>query len=346
MSTEMPYINPKYSYQPLTVKPLEYYLKGIKEGNKYVLSESITLLESTKNDKKNLSELIIRNLFQNGNKSFRLGITGTPGVGKSTFIEVFGHHLVDQGHKVAVLTIDPSSQKSKGSILGDKTRMEFLSQNPHVFIRPSPSGSNLGGVGFFTREAILLCEAAGFDFILVETVGVGQSETEVAHITDMCLLMLQPGAGDEIQGIKRGIMETADVIVIHKSDREYIDSAQKTRNQISNAVHYIRHDIPKWTIPVINASSMVKSGIDDIYNHIISFREIMDTHGYLSIKRQKQESLWFNKILNAQILDIILQHERLKLIFNQLNIEINEGKIDTRNAIATFMNEYSKHISL
>ena len=216
---------------------LEQYAAGIRSGNRVVLSQAITLVESTLEADQALASALVQEVLPHTGQSIRIGITGVPGVGKSTFIEAFGKMLLDLGNKVAVLAVDPSSQLTKGSILGDKTRMEVLAADKRAFIRPSPSGSTLGGLSAKTREAMLLCEAAGFDVILIETVGVGQSETAVKSMVDFFMLLMLSGAGDELQGIKKGIMEMADALVIHKADGDNLEAAQKAKSNYQNALH-------------------------------------------------------------------------------------------------------------
>ena len=235
---------------------LKTYQEGILSGNRRVLSQAITLVESTLESDQILASELVQSVIANTGRSIRIGITGVPGVGKSTFIEAFGKLLLDLGKRVAVLAIDPSSQLTRGSILGDKTRMENLSADKRAFIRPSPSGTTLGGVSGKTREAMLLCEAAGFDVILVETVGVGQSETAVKNMVDYFLLLMLAGAGDELQGIKKGIMEMADGLVIHKSDGENLDLAKKAKTNYQNALHLLPESERGWYPSVILASSI------------------------------------------------------------------------------------------
>src|ERR1700739_1619229 len=247
---------------------IDEYVEGVLKKDISVLARAITLVESSKAEHQEISKQIIEKILPHTGKSVRLGITGVPGVGKSTFIEIFGQILVQKNHKVAVLAVDPSSTLSKGSILGDKTRMEVLSGKNDVFIRPSPSGGSLGGVERKTRESILLCEAAGFDYILIETVGVGQSETEVHHLTDFFLLLMLAGAGDELQGIKRGIMEMADGIVITKADGTNVAKAKTARADYANAIHLFPPTESGWIPEVKICSSTERTGITEVYEMI------------------------------------------------------------------------------
>ena len=229
---------------------LQDLIDGLSRGNRVFLSKAITLVESKRSDDRKLSAELIDKITGDNNQSLRIGITGVPGVGKSTFIEAFGKMLTGKGKKVAVLSIDPSSNRTRGSILGDKTRMDELSRDPNAYIRPSASGSSLGGVASSTREAILICEAAGFDVIIVETVGVGQSETVVKDMVDYFLLLMLAGGGDELQGIKRGIMEMADHILINKADNKNMEAAKRAKKEYANAVHLFPSNEAEWTVPV------------------------------------------------------------------------------------------------
>lgn len=301
---------------------LEQYKSGVLEGNRVVLSQAITLVESSlESDAKLASDLVQEILPYSGN-SLRIGITGVPGVGKSTFIESFGNILLEKGKKLAVLAVDPSSQKSKGSILGDKTRMEKLSANKQAFIRPSPAGNTLGGVAAKTREAMLLCEAAGFDVIFVETVGVGQSETSVKNMVDFFLLLVLAGAGDELQGIKKGIMEMADGIVIHKADGDNLNHAKKAKSTYQNALHLFPKSESGWIPPVTIASSISKFGLEEIWEKIISYESVSISSGFKEKNRSQQRINWLeenvqfllgNKFLENPIIKSKLDSEREKV---------------------------------
>ncbi|MBL7848337.1 MAG: methylmalonyl Co-A mutase-associated GTPase MeaB [Cyclobacteriaceae bacterium] len=278
--------------------------KGICSGDRTLLARAITMAESTKPvDQKKISSLLKRLLPRTG-KSIRIGITGVPGVGKSTFIEVFGELLARQGKKIGVLTVDPTSQKTKGSILGDKTRMERLSRHPNVFIRPSPTGHALGGVTFHTREAILLCEAAGFDVILIETVGVGQSETIVRGMVDFFLLLVLAGAGDELQGIKKGIMEMADGIVVTKADGENIKAAKQAQADALQALHFQEAPASGWKPKVLTTSSTEGKGIEAVWKMIEDFEMNTKKSGYFGTNRNDQQEQWLE--------------ESVALLFNEL----------------------------
>ena len=267
---------------------LKYFIEGIEGKNRVVLARAITLVESEHPDHQKLAQELIAYFLPKCGKSKRLGISGTPGVGKSTFIEAFGKMLTSQNKQVAVLAIDPTSQVSGGSILGDKTRMNELSVDPLAFIRPSPSGKTLGGVARRTRESMLLCEAFGFDYILVETVGVGQSETTVSEMVDMFIMLLQPGSGDDLQGIKRGILELVDMVVVTKDDGSNRELIAKARHDYKQALNILRHQ--GWNPPVLSCSAVTKSGLPDILRNIESFYESQENQ--ISQKRIAQGLNW------------------------------------------------------
>ncbi len=273
---------------------IQEYVTHILEGNITYLSRAITLVESTNERHYKKANEILTNCLPYANSSIRIGITGVPGVGKSTFIESFGKYLTSIGKKVAVLAVDPSSSVNKGSILGDKTRMEELVTDENAFIRPSPSGSSLGGVAQKTRESIILCEAAGFDTIIIETVGVGQSETAVHSMVDFFLLLKLSGAGDELQGIKRGIIEMADAIVINKADGENIKNAKIAKIEFNRALHLYPMKPSGWQPKVLTASAIKNKGIQDIYNMISSYIKKTKDNNYFNTKRNDQNKVIFN----------------------------------------------------
>ncbi len=285
------------------IQKAEYYISGILNKDVTVLAKAITVIESNNKEHLQLADKIIEGILPYTGKSFRLGITGVPGVGKSTFIESFGLYCINKGHKVAVLAIDPSSNISKGSILGDKTRMEKLSANVNAFIRPSPSGGVLGGVTSKTYETILLCEAAGFDKILIETVGVGQSEVEVSEISDFFLLLMLAGAGDELQGIKRGIMELADGIAITKTDGNNITQAKVASAQLNSSLHYFTHALKNWKVPVISCSAIQNTGIKEIYEMMENFLKLSKQYNYIPQKRKEQRVDRLKKIISNYLID-------------------------------------------
>ena len=286
--------------------------QGIVKGDRTSLSRGITLIESSRPVDQETSRTLINKCLPEAGKSIRLGITGVPGAGKSTFIEAFGLDLIDRGHKVAVLAIDPSSQRSKGSILGDKTRMEALSTNPQAFIRPSASAGTLGGVARATQEAVILCEAAGFDIIIIETVGVGQSETAVAQIVDFFLLLQLAGGGDELQGIKRGIMEMADLIVINKADGDNVKKAELAKREYENALHLFPPTESGWYPKVLTASALKSSGLEAVWETIEAFVEHTRQNGYFENHRQQQALHILHDSINQTLSNTFFSHDLVK----------------------------------
>jgi len=263
-------------------------------GDRRALARAITLVESTRADHRAEADELLAALLPHAGRSIRVGVTGTPGVGKSTFIEAFGLHAISQGHRVAVLAVDPSSRRGGGAILGDKTRMPELTRSDKAFIRPSSSGGTLGGVARRTAEAILVVEAAGFDVVLVETVGVGQSETAVADLTDLFLLLLQPHGGDELQGIKRGVMELADLLAVNKADGESLDAAQRAAADYANALRLLRPPTPWWTPSVLQCSGLTGFGVPALWDAVAAFRKAGEASGGIARRRalQVQARLW------------------------------------------------------
>ena len=295
----------------------QQYFEGIRSGNRTLLSRAITLIESTlTEDKEQAAELIQKCIPFSGN-ALRIGVTGVPGVGKSTFIENMGLLLVDKGYHVAVLAVDPSSQRSGGSILGDKTRMERLSVHPHAFIRPSASAGTLGGVARKTRETLILCEAAGYDVVFVETVGVGQSETTVAQMVDFFLLLMLAGGGDELQGIKRGIMEMADLIVINKADGNNIKPAERARREFENALHFFPPLESGWHPSVEVASALSGKNLNQIWQKIEDYFHLVKQNGFLEKYRQEQDCQLFTTAVRQSVFDRFLSQPEIK---NQMEI--------------------------
>jgi len=294
------------------------YCEGILQGNRTILSRAVTLIESNKPDHQRIAQEIIGRCLPSSGKSLRIGITGVPGAGKSTFIESFGSYLTSTGKKLAVLAIDPSSERSKGSILGDKTRMEELSTDPNAYIRPSPSSGSLGGVARKTRETILLCEAAGFDTLLIETVGVGQSETAVHSMVDFFLLIQIAGAGDELQGIKRGIMEMADTVVINKADGDNIHRANTTATQYRNALHLFPPSLSGWVPQVMTCSSLRKTGMSEIANCINDYFELVKGNGYFKERRSSQARFWMYETIDAHLKNNFYQNKLVQVNLDNL----------------------------
>jgi len=277
--------------------PIKDLAAGVRTGNIRSLAKAITLVESRSPDHSLAATTLLDELLPDSGKAIRVGISGVPGVGKSTFIEAFGLYLISRGHKVAVLAVDPTSQLSGGSILGDKTRMEELSREKAAFIRPSPSGDTLGGVARKTRETMLICEAAGYDVVLVETVGVGQSEITVASMVDFFLLLQLPGAGDELQGIKKGVMEIADAILINKADGDNRSRAELASQQYVNALHILQPKSLNWQVPVLLCSALRNQGIAEAWTMIETFRDTMAKTGELQGKRRSQNNDWMWALL-------------------------------------------------
>lgn len=279
------------------VLPVEEYVKGILSGDIALLSKAVTLVESSRPEHQRIAQEIIVQCLPSSGESIRIGITGVPGVGKSTFIEVLGTYITKRGGKLAVLAIDPSSERTKGSILGDKTRMEELSVDKNAYIRPSPSAGSLGGVARKTRETIILCEAAGFNHIFIETVGVGQSETAVHSMSDFFLLLMLAGAGDELQGIKRGIMEMADLIAINKADGNNTEKAQLAKRQYKNALHLFPRKESGWIPEVLTCSALTQTGISDVWDKIELYKKQITDNGYFNGNRKAQASFWLHETI-------------------------------------------------
>jgi LAO/AO transport system kinase len=303
-------------------KSIEQHVEGILKGNRIVLSQAITLIESQKAEHQALAQQIIERCLPYSNQSLRIGITGTPGVGKSTFIEAFGQYIIQKGHRVAVLAIDPSSHISKGSILGDKTRMQHLAVREEAFVRPSAAGESLGGVARKTRETIVLCEAAGYDTIVIETVGVGQSETAVHSMVDFFLLLLLPGAGDELQGIKRGIVEMADLIAVNKADDDRLMLAKQARATYQNALRLFPIKESQWLPQAVICSALSHLGIDEIWQQITDYQNFTKENHYFQTHREQQAKYWLRESIQDQLNRLFYQNENVKAIFAQLEKDI------------------------
>ena len=288
------------------------------------LAKTITLVESQREDHKRRAQRVLEALLPHTGGAMRVGISGVPGVGKSTFIEGLGLYLIEQGLRVAVLAVDPSSSVTGGSILGDKTRMELLSQNPAAFIRPSPSACSLGGVAEKTRESMLVCEAAGFDVIIIETVGVGQSETAVAGMTDIFCLLQLPNAGDDLQAIKKGIMEIADLIVINKADIDP-SAAMRAKSQIKTALHMLRPASPNWTVPVLTLSALQKQGIAEFWAMVMDYRRTLTDSGELAAKRRHQAMAWMWELIDSGLRSRFRTHPQVKQELPALARAVEEG---------------------
>lgn len=307
-------------------------------GDRSALSKAITLIESSREDDQILATELIDSIISSSGKSIRIGITGVPGVGKSSFIESFGSRLTELGKKVAVLSIDPSSRRTKGSILGDKTRMEKLSKNPNAYIRPSSSGAGLGGVTSNTREAILLCEAAGYDLIIVETVGVGQSEVAVRDMVDYFILLMLAGGGDELQGIKRGIMEMADHILINKADGDNILKAKRAAKEYKNAIHLFPPNEAQWVVPVGICSSIKQTGIGDVWDKINQYTVSTKENGWFEKNRKSQNLKWFHDKVNDQLLSNFNRDPNMKEAIKKKEELISSLQLSVGKAVLSLFN--------
>jgi len=313
-------------------------LDELRSGNRRILSKAITLVESTREGDREPAQQLLADIMPHTGNAFRVGISGVPGVGKSTFIESLGMLLVAKGHRVAVLAVDPSSPFSGGSILGDKTRMEKLAASPEAFIRPSPTAGSLGGVALRTRESMLLCEAAGYDVVLVETVGVGQSEYEVASMTDLFLLLMLPGAGDALQGIKRGILELADLLVVNKAEGENRDRAEAARREILQGIHYLQ---PRDNEPaeVLLCSALTNEGIEDVWTQIEEMLGRMRTSGRLDSNRRKQLLSWVRKMIEQQVLHRFWNDGNVQADYMKMISELKAGRITPTQAVSMVLPE-------
>ena len=300
--------------------------RGILAGDRAALARAITLVESRRADHQTAARALLEQLMPRTGKAQRVGITGVPGAGKSTTIEALGCNLTAAGHRVAVLAVDPSSSRTGGSILGDKTRMERLSVDPNAFIRPSPSGGTLGGVTRKTREAMLLCEAAGFDVVIVETVGVGQSETAVADMVDIFLALLIPGGGDELQGIKKGLIEIADLIVINKADSDP-ERAERSAREYRTALHILTPASPDWTPPVITASGLKNDGLDRLWRQVERHREVMGANGERAARRAAQNARWMWAMVQGRLDEAFRGHPAVAALSSDLERQVRTGRL-------------------
>ncbi|MDR2009760.1 MAG: methylmalonyl Co-A mutase-associated GTPase MeaB [Bacteroidales bacterium] len=316
------------------------YVNGILSGDINILSQAITLIESTLPEHNKLAQQIIEKCLNHSGKSIRIGITGVPGVGKSTFIEALGMEIVKSGNKLAVLAIDPSSERSGGSILGDKTRMEHLATHPNAFIRPSPSAGSLGGVARKTRETVILCEAAGFNTIFIETVGVGQSETSVHSMVDFFLLLMLAGAGDELQGIKRGIMEMSDAIAITKADGSNITKANLAKVQYQNALHLFPPAESGWNPTVLTCSALENTGISGLWDLINEYISMTSENGYFEKNRNKQSLYWMYETINEIIKNNFYSADVIKKNMQKVEKDILDNKISSFKAAGILLDMY------
>lgn len=304
---------------------VDEYVAGVLASDRSIIARCITLIESAAPRHQAIAQAVLGRLLPEVGRAQRVGITGVPGVGKSTFIEAFGQQLTAQGHRVAVLAIDPSSSRTGGSILGDKTRMEKLASDPNAFIRPSPSGCTLGGVARKTRETMFICEAAGFDVILIETVGVGQSETVVAEMVDFFLVLMLAGAGDELQGIKRGVLEIADLIAVNKADGDNRLPAQRARQDYANALHVIHRREDPWQPPARICSALTGDGLDELWQDVLAHRQCLRDHGLFDARRQEQQVRWMWSMIEERLLGSFRSHPQVAPQLAALETAVRQG---------------------
>lgn len=312
---------------------LSDYVDGVLRGDRTLLARAITLVESNNETHAAMAANIIHALQPHAGKALRVGITGVPGAGKSTFIEALGTWLCQQGKKVAVLAVDPSSSRSGGSILGDKTRMERLSREPNAFIRPSPSGCTLGGVARKSRETLLLCEAAGFDVVLVETVGVGQSEVTVRSMVDFFLLIALAGAGDELQGFKKGVVELADAILVNKADGENLPRALSARAEYERVIHYLKPATEGWTTPALTCSALTGEGIPQVWATVENFARSQTENGQFEKRRRSQNVEWMHALVEEELRRRFLKDARIATLLSSLESDVAKGDIPATEAV-------------
>ena len=338
-----PTVNPYLTFRrrKRVLEPADY-VKGILEGDVSILGQAVTLVESSLAEDQRIAQQVIAQCLPYSGNSVRLGITGVPGAGKSTFIEALGTELANAGKKLAVLAIDPSSEKTKGSILGDKTRMQELSSAKNAFIRPSPSAGSLGGVARKTRETVVLCEAAGYDTIFIETVGVGQSETAAHSMVDFFLLLQVTGTGDELQGIKRGIMEMADGIAINKCDGTNRDKARVARTSFKNALMLFPPSESGWIPDVLTCSSTEKTGIWEVWNMVLDYIEFTKKNGYFDHKRTQQAKYWMYETINARLLGNFYQNERIARELEEAERKVLNNELSSFTAANRLLDDYFK----
>ena len=319
---------------------VEQHVEGVLSGDPAVLARTITLLESSAPARRADAQAVLAQLLPHSGGSLRVGITGVPGVGKSTFIDQLGLNLVGAGHRVAVLAVDPTSSRTGGSILGDKTRMERLSVSPGAFIRPSPAGATLGGVTRATRETVLVCEAAGFDVVLVETVGVGQSETVVADMVDFFLVLMLSGAGDDLQGIKKGILELADMIAVNKADGDNETRAQLAASDYRMALHLMTPASTTWTPPVLTCSGLSNTGLDELWRQIEIFREKTGATGEFEDRRRAQQVRWMWSMLDERLRDDLRSRPHLEQLLADLESQVRAGAVTATTAVDAVWDAY------
>lgn len=333
-------VNPNYRIRKSGQLTRKDYVEGIKSGNRTILSKAITLIESSKPSNRKLGQQILEEVMPLTGNSVRIGITGVPGVGKSTFIETLGNRFLGDGEKLAVLAIDPTSTRTKGSILGDKTRMATLSTNENAYIRPSPTSGTLGGVARTSRETMLLCEAAGFTTIFIETVGVGQSETTVHNMVDIFLLLMLAGAGDELQGIKRGIMEMADLIAINKAEEDNLAAAKRAKREYENALSLYPPAPSKWKTPVVTCSALKGAGITDVHEQIAGYLNHVKENSYFKKRRREQSAYWMHETIRQKLSDQFYNDPSIKERLSDIEERVNSGEISSFAAADILLKSY------
>ncbi|MFE6872487.1 methylmalonyl Co-A mutase-associated GTPase MeaB [Kitasatospora sp. NPDC057692] len=320
---------------------LDSYATGVREGSRAYIARAITLVESTRPDHRALAQQLLTRLLPHAGGAVRVGITGVPGVGKSTFIDAFGTMLTGQGHKVAVLAVDPTSSRTGGSILGDKTRMERLAVDPQAFVRPSPTSGTLGGVAKATRESMLVMEAAGYDVVLIETVGVGQSETTVAGMVDSFLLLSLARTGDQLQGIKKGVLELADVIAVNKADGPHETDAKGAARELAGALRLLQAPDAPWTPPVLTCSGRDGSGLDAVWERLQQHRKVLDATGALAAKRRDQQVEWTWAMVHDQLLARLHSHPEVGRLVPELERRVREGTMTATLAADRILDAFS-----
>jgi LAO/AO transport system kinase len=341
--TENPYHSSNQIIRTRKILTIDEYVNGVLQKDKVILARTITLIESNSKQHIELAQKVLKQLLPKTGSSLRIGITGVPGAGKSTFIEALGMHLIASGHKLAVLAVDPSSSITKGSVLGDKTRMEFLSRSEHCFIRPSPSGGTLGGVTRKTRETVLACEAAGYDVIFIETVGVGQNEITVRSMVDFFLLIQIAGAGDELQGIKKGVIELADAILINKADGDNITRANVAKEDFSRALHYLKSPTDGWTPQVLTCSAIENLGIIKVWELILQFRETTIGNKTFAERRKNQMNEWFHALIKERLEYLFYHNETIQKMLPELKREVLSGNIPPTEAAQKVLSLFEKN---
>ncbi|MFF9394202.1 methylmalonyl Co-A mutase-associated GTPase MeaB [Streptomyces griseoluteus] len=321
---------------------LDTYVKGVLEGKRALVARAITLVESTRPQHRALAQELLTELLPHSGRARRIGVSGVPGVGKSTFIDAFGTMLTERGHRVAVLAVDPSSTRTGGSILGDKTRMERLAVDPHAFVRPSPSAGTLGGVAKATRESMVVMEAAGYDVILVETVGVGQSETAVADMVDSFLLLTLARTGDQLQGIKKGVLELADVIAVNKADGPHEKDARAAARELAGALRLMHGKDAFWTPPVLHCSARETSGLDTVWERLEQHRTLLDSTGRLTAKRRDQQVRWTWAMVRDELLGRLHADPEVRRLAPDLEQEVRQGSLTATLAADRILRAFGK----